>query len=269
MTELKRLKEDVEKYESKIEKLEGEIEELKTKNLFNEQTQERVYLNELIIGGYKEIIIILGDQIRRLQRLKLLDEAIDMGQLFWELYNKLNTEGFKLYNSKERFLNANANYNIRFSNFEICEYWGRATFFGVEEARAGLSKVCELAKGYLVRITLNKSFCWEYAKDGSSKRCRDGWQLFIDPAEKPFDEVFDFDNWLPPYADDRFDCNLELDFSNYSYSRKWIDGVYTFIANVHSKENIESFKNIFPEFTAEVTGNSKKGWEIKIPIYKR
>jgi hypothetical protein len=38
---------------------------------------------------------------------------------------------------------------------------------------------------------------------------------------------------------------------------------------VYSKEAIKGFKDIFPEFIAEVSGSSTKGWVIKIPIYRR
>jgi hypothetical protein len=194
----------------------------------------------------------------------------DFGQLCWELYkNKTKHRGYQLYKDKEEL--KNCQYIIREDGLEISQYWARQTFFGVQEARIGLAAICELAKGYLVRVSFNETFTWKKSQiEGKPNRCRNGWQIFILPAKELFDgncEVLDV--WLPPYADDRFEYTLELNFTNWYYSLKWVDGVYTFTGHCYCEEGVEAFKNVFPEFPAKVQGNKDDGWEIVVQIYKK
>jgi hypothetical protein len=209
-------------------------------------------------------------QLRRqsIQEEIVLAQVNDFGQLCWELYcEKTKNLGYQLYNDKKQFLEAT--YNIRSDGLEVCKYWARVVFFGIQNASVGLAAICELAKGYFCRLTFNKTFRWVKSEIDGHNRCQDGWQVFINPANEPYDGKF-CENWLPPYEDERFDHRLELNFSNYSYSFNWVDGVYTFDAHCYSKESVEGFKKIFQEFPATVTGKDlNSGWKIVIPIYIR
>lgn len=193
----------------------------------------------------------------------------DFGQLCWDLYKDQTKDSlYHLYKNKEDLLRAD--YIIHEKGLRLCKYWAFATFFGIENARTGLGAVCEMAKGYLCRISFSQTFCWIPSEKGKPKRCQRGWEAFIIPANEPCDVKVPCD-YLPSYEDERFGYYLDLKTlglksSSYSYSFRWVDGVYTFKAGCYSREGLKIFKNIFPEFPAKVTGNARDGWEVVVQI---
>ncbi len=196
-----------------------------------------------------------------------MTKADDFGQLCWELYcYKTKDSSYQLYKDKKQLLSAT--YIIHEGdNLEFCSGWIKVSFFGVQNARVGFAAVCELAKGHFCSVNLYRTFRWEKSDIEGQHRCRNGWELFILPANKLYDgNCEEVVKSLPPYEDERFEYSLDLGISNYFYSLTWVDGVYTFQGNCYSKKDIEIFKNVFPELPAKVTGNAKTGWKIVVQI---